>query len=185
MTERTEREKMLAGELYKGFDPELVAERQRARRLMQRLNTTLDNDARLPILAELLGRVGENLWIEPPFYVDYGSNIVMGDNVFLNFNCVFLDCNTITIGSNVQIAPLVQLYTATHPTDPAKRLAGDEFALPITIGDNVWIGGGAIIGPGVTIGENTTIGAGSVVTKDIPANVVAVGNPCRVVKKII
>ncbi len=185
MSERTEREKMLSGELYLGFDAELVAERQRARRLIQQFNGMLENDDRLQILQQLLGRAGKGLWIEPPFYVDYGSNIYMGDGVFLNVDCVLLDCNTITIGNNVQIAPKVQLYTATHPTNPVRRLAGEEYALPIVIGDNVWLGGGVIIGPGVTIGENTTIGAGSVVMKDIPANVVAVGNPCRIVKKII
>lgn len=185
MDARTERDKMLAGEMYQGFDPELVAERQRARRLIQQFNGLIDNDARLPILQQLLGRAGQGLWIEPPFYVDYGSNIYMGAGVFLNIDCVLLDCNTITIGNHVQIAPKVQLYTATHPTDPSRRLAGEEYALPIVIGDNVWLGGGVIVGPGVTIGANTTIGAGSVVTKDIPANAVAVGNPCRVVKKII
>lgn len=186
MSERTEKQKMLADELYLASDPELVRARLRARRLTRHFNQSSEEDPerRRAILAELLGAVGPDAWIEPPFYCDYGSYIYLGRNVFMNFNCVLLDCNTIHIGDNTQLGPAVQVYTAYHPTGPADRLSGRELAAPVRIGDNVWIGGGAIICQGVSIGDNTTIGAGSVVTHDIPANVVAVGNPCRVLRHV-
>ncbi len=135
------------------------------------------------LLGELLGRLGDDAWIEPPFHCDYGWNVSLGAGAYLNFGCVILDCNPVRIGANVLLGPYVQVYAAFHPTDPALRRTGRELAAPVTIGDNAWIGGGAIICPGVTIGEHTTIGAGSVVTRDIPAGVVAVGNPCRVLRE--
>lgn len=183
--EQTEREKMLAGELYLPSDPELVAASRRAIHLLRSYNHTLPEDqARQQILRELLGQVGENPQIVPPFHCDYGSHIFLGDRFYMNYGGVILDCNTVHIGDDVLCAPYVQIYTAYHPTDPQVRLTGRELAAPIRIGNNVWIGGGAIICPGVTIGDHTTIGAGSVVTKDIPANVVAVGNPCRVLRSV-
>jgi maltose O-acetyltransferase len=136
-------------------------------------------------LQELLGAVGEKPVITPPFHCDYGSNIFLGDRVYMNYGCVILDCNTVHIGDDTMFAPYVQVYAAYHPIDPTVRLSGRELAAPIRIGKNVWVGGGVIICPGVTIGDNTTIGAGSVVTKDIPANVVAVGNPCRVLRSAV
>lgn len=184
----TEREKMLAGELYLANDPDLAARRARARGLVREFNalpyTGEGDQQRQRVLKELLGRVGEKACIESPFYCDYGENIELGDNVFLNFNCLLLDCALIRIGNNVMAGPSVQFYAAYHPLNARERIAGPELAAPITVGDNVWLGGGAIICPGVTIGDNTTIGAGSVVTKDIPAGVLAVGNPCRVVRTL-
>lgn len=181
---KTEKQKMLSGELYLASDPELVAERQRASRLTRLYNSTTEEELerRSHLLQELFGRVGDNAQILPPFYCDYGNNICAGNNLYMNYGCVILDCNTVHFGDNVLCAPSVQIYTACHPTDPAERLMGQELAAPVRIGNNVWIGGGAIVCPGVTIGENTTIGAGSVVVKDIPANVVAAGNPCRVIR---
>ncbi|PZV11884.1 MAG: maltose acetyltransferase [Leptolyngbya sp.] len=184
--EKTEKQKMLAGELYLATDPELAAENKRASHLLrQYAQTTLEEpELRQQILQDLFGRVGKTVSIVPPFYCDYGGNIFIGDRFYMNYGGVILDCNTVHIGNDVLCAPYVQIYTATHPTDPTVRLTGQELAAPITIGNTVWIGGGAIICPGVTIGDNTTIGAGSVVTKDIPANVIAVGNPCRVIKTV-
>lgn len=182
----TERDKMLRGDLYLGFDPELVAARSRARRLFYRYNAT-DPDAReerAEILRDLLGYVGQDVWVEPPFYCDYGSQIMLEDGVYLNMNCVLLDCAAIHIGAQTFLATNVQLLTATHPVNAAERTAGPEYALPITIGARCWLGGGVIVCPGVTIGADTTIGAGSVVVKDIPAGVLAVGNPCRVVRSL-
>jgi maltose O-acetyltransferase len=186
MDNKTEKEKMLAGDPYLASDPELVAARNRARRLMREINQTVGEevDQRRALLAELLGEMGEGVYIEPPFYCDYGSNLYMADRVYLNFNCVILDCNVVRIGENTMFGPAVQIYAATHPLDAAARIAGPELAFPVTIGRNVWVGGGAIIGPGVTIGDNSTIGAGSVVVKDIPANVFAAGNPCRVIREL-
>lgn len=186
MAARTEREKMLAGELYRASDPELVAARARARRLMRLINHGAEDDParRAALLRELFGAAGAGLSIEPPFYCDYGSHIYAGDRVYMNFGCVVLDCATVTLGDDLQCGPYVQLLTATHPTDAAARVAGPELAAPITIGAHVWLGGGVIVCPGVSIGENTTIGAGSVVTSDMPANVVAVGNPCRVLRQL-
>ena len=175
---------MVAGEPYLASDPELVEGRFRARRLTGVYNTIPSDELerRQELLAELLGGVGERVWIEAPFFCDYGWNITLGDGVFMNFNCVVLDCAPVTIGELTMLAPAVQLSAATHPVDPREREAGLEYALPITIGRNVWIGSGAIVGPGVTIGDDTVIGAGSVVVKDIPSGVVAVGNPCRVIR---
>lgn len=183
---KTEKQRMLAGELYLAADPELVAGSQRAMRLLHQYNqTTVDErEKRTEILQELFERVGKSPVITPPFHCDYGSNIYVGDRFYMNYGCIILDCNTVHIGHDVMCAPYVQIYTAYHPTDPTVRLTGRELASPIRIGNNVWIGGGAIVCPGVTIGDNTTIGAGSVVTKDIPANVVAVGNPCRVLRHL-
>lgn len=184
--EKTEKQKMLAGELYLATDPELVRDRLRARHLTRDYNATQPeaSEQRVAIIRQLFGTVGPHVEIEPPFYCDYGSNIHAGDRLFMNFGCVILDCNRVEIGDNLLCGPYVQIYTASHPTDPQIRRLGQEFASPIRIGNDVWIGGGSIIGPGVTIGDNTTIGAGSVVVKDIPANVVAVGNPCRVIRTI-
>jgi maltose O-acetyltransferase len=180
----TEKQKMLSGELYDGFDAELLQERSCTRRLLALYNATAteDRDRRAELLRELLGTTGDGVWIEPPFQCDYGSNIHLGNGVFMNFNCVILDCHEVRIGDRTLIAPAVQIYAGFHPTDPEVRKTGREFAAPVHIGSNVWIGGGAMVCPGVTIGDNTTIGAGSVVLKDVPANVIAAGNPCRVIR---
>ena len=188
---RTEKQKMLAGEHYDSRDPELLARHHLARRLLRRFADaeSADPSARSEVLVRLLGRLGRNVWIEPPFFCDYGENILIGDDVFVNYNCVLLDDNLIEIGNGVLIGPAVQIYTATHPLAADERiLTGADgrttgyltSSKPVRIGDRAWIGGGAIILPGVEIGANTTIGAGSVVTKSIPANSFAVGNPCRV-----
>lgn len=184
--ERSEKDKMLAGELYRPVDAELVADHRRATHLTRLYNATTEDetDLRTEILKDLFGAVGANPQIVPPFYCDYGSNIAVGDQFYMNYGCVILDCNRVEIGDNVMCAPYVQIYTAHHPIDAATRISGVELASPVRIGNNVWIGGGAIVCPGVTIGDNTTIGAGSVVVKDIPANVVAVGNPCRVIRTL-
>jgi maltose O-acetyltransferase len=184
--EKTEKQKMLAGELYRASDFELVAERQRARRLTRLYNSTTEQELerRSQILQELFGAAGATIEIEPPFYCDYGSNIYAGDGFYMNFGCVILDCAPVHIGEKVLCGPAVQICTATHPTDPEVRLSGLELAAPVQIGNNVWIGGGAIICPGVTIGDGSTIGAGSVVVKDIPAGVVAAGNPCRIIRQV-
>ena len=186
MNQKTEREKMLAGELYWALDPELSEMHARALDLMYAFNHSQPRETakQKQILRELFGQIGETFSITPPFYCDYGCHIFAGENLYINADCTILDCGEVHIGDNVLIATKVQLYAAYHPTDPAERLSGKELAAPIRIGNNVWIGGGVIVCPGVTIGENTTIGAGSVVTKDIPANVVAVGNPCRVIKAL-
>jgi len=182
----TEKEKMLAGELYLAADEELLAERRKARHFTRLYNATIETEdaQRRAILSQLFGVIGDSISIEPPFQCDYGSNIFVGNNFYANFGCILLDCARIEIGDNVLLAPNVQLYTAHHPTDPQLRLTGKELASPITIGHNVWLGGGVIVCPNVRIGDNTTIGAGSVVTKDIPANVIAVGNPCRVLRHL-
>lgn len=175
---------MLAGDPYVANDPELRALSQRAMRLTEQYNRTSIDDAeeRRRILDELLGSVGDEVEIRPPFYCDYGSNIRIGARTFVNFHFVALDVTSITIGEDVQIGPNVQLLTPTHPIDPEPRRAKIEGGKPIAIGDNVWLGGGVIVCPGVTIGENTVVGAGAVVTRDLPPNVVAVGNPARVIR---
>jgi maltose O-acetyltransferase len=185
-SERTEREKMLAGELYVAADPALTQERRRARRLTRLYNATTEEEPerRLELLRELLGHAGAGITIEPPFHCDYGTYISIGDGFFMNFGGVILDCNYVRIGDNVQCGPNVQICAATHPLEAAQRTLGPELGAPITIGDNVWLGAGAIILAGVTIGANTTIGAGSVVNRDIPANVLAAGNPCRVIREL-
>ncbi len=180
----TEKEKMLAGEMYDAMDSQLVAERRRARELCKAINDSHDEERELRgrIIVELLGSVGDGVWIEPPFYCDYGTNIVLGSNVYFNFNCVILDPASVTIGDNAMFGPAVQIYTANHPINASKRRMGAEFAQPIEIGSDVWVGGGAIILPGVHIGARSVIGAGSVVTRDIPEDVFAAGNPCRVIR---
>ena len=183
---KTEREKMLAGELYLSTDPELAAENLRAAVLLRQYRETIEGDweTRTQILQTLFGTVGADPRIIPPFHCDYGSHIHIGDRFYMNYGGVILDCNQVQIGDDVLCAPYVQIYAAHHPIDPTVRLTGRELSSPVRIGNNVWIGGGAIVCPGVTIGDNTTIGAGSVVTRDIPANVVAAGNPCRVLRSI-
>jgi maltose O-acetyltransferase len=182
---RSERDRMLAGELYDPMDPELVRARDRARDLCQDLNATREGHIleRRRILKELFGAGGETVWMQPPFYCDYGSNILLGDRVFFNFNCVVLDVCLVTIGDYTQFGPAVQVYTATHPMNAHLRRK-QEFAKPIAIGSDVWVGGGAIICPGVRIGSRSVIGAGSVVTRDVPDGVFAAGNPCRVIREI-
>jgi maltose O-acetyltransferase len=184
MDPATQMQRMLAGELYFAGDAELAAARRRARVLCRRYNDSEPDqrEGRASILAELLGACGSRVEIEPPFFCDYGFNIRLGSGVFLNFNCVLLDCHRITLGDNVLLGPGVHIYAATHPTDPRVRATGQELALPVTIGSNVWLGGGVIVCPGVEIGDDCVIGAGSVVTRSIPAGSVAVGNPCRVVR---
>jgi len=186
VTESTEKEKMRACELYNAADPELVADRLHAQHLLYQFNGSRPDAAeeRLELLFELIAYFGRGSVIQPSFRCDYGYNLLIGRNVFINFDCVFLDCNRITIGDDVQIGPAVQIYTAQHPTEAETRRSGLEFALPVTVGDNVWIGGGAILCPGVTIGADTVIGAGSVVTRDLPPGVIAVGNPCRVLRSV-
>jgi maltose O-acetyltransferase len=181
-----EKEKMVGGELYDATDRRLMQERRRARELLKVLNDSQDEqqELRRGVLRELLGATGERIWIEPPFYCDYGSNIYLGSAVFFNFNCVILDPARVDIGDNVLFGPAVQIYTATHPIDAATRRTGKELAKPIRIGSDVWIGGAAIIGPGVTVGARSVIGAGSVVTRDVPPDVFAAGNPCRVIRQL-
>ncbi len=182
----SEKEKMLRGEGYIASDKELVKDRKNARKLTRMYNqTTEDEDKkRSEILKNLLGTIGNNIFIEPNFRCDYGYNIHLGENFFANFDCIMLDICKINIGDNVMFGPGVHIYTAYHPIDSTSRISGIEYGSPVNIGDNVWIGGKTIINPGVNIGENTVIGSGSVVVKDIPANCVAVGNPCKVIKKI-
>jgi maltose O-acetyltransferase len=182
---RTELQKMLAGELYDASDTVLVEMRVEARVLLARFNGLMAGAVgeRKLVLEQLLGRCS-SIDIQPPFYCDYGRHLLTGANCFMNFNCVILDCSWVRIGDNVQLGPAVQVYTAYHPLVAAERIKGPELASPVGIGDNVWIGGGAIICPGVTIGNDTTIGAGSVVTRSIPDGVFAAGNPCRVIRKI-
>lgn len=191
----TEREKMLAGELYDCGDPELLDRWHKAKDLIRKYNQTASNDLneKEKILTELLGKKGKNLWITPPFFADYGYHIFFGNNCEVNMNCTFLDDNRIVIGDNALIAPNVQIYTAFHPTNAKDRFGEQkddgsfEFCktktAPVIIGDNVWIGGGAIIMPGVKIGNNVVIGAGSIVTKDIPDNKIAYGAPCRIIRE--
>jgi maltose O-acetyltransferase len=183
---RSEKDKMLSGELYNPFDPKLCVERREARLLVKRLNDTGDDqvEERKRLIEKLLPSAGEGAWIEPPFFCDYGSNITLGQDVFFNFNCVVLDVAPVRIGSRVLFGPAVQVYAATHPLYAADRRAKREIGARIEIGDDVWIGGGVVICPGVCIGARSAVGAGSVVTKDIPEDVVAAGNPCRVLRKI-
>ncbi len=178
----TEKQKMLAGELYLAGDPELVADAARAKTWMVRYNAMLASPPpeRRAVLRELFGAVGEDVVVRPPFHCDYGYNICLGRGVFLNFNCVILDICTVTIGDLTQIGPGVQILSADHPRDPAARREMLEFGRPVTIGANVWIGGGAIIVPGVTIGDDAIIGAGSVVTRNVPAGATVASNPARV-----
>lgn len=182
---RSEREKMLAGELYDPLDPELVRGRERARDLCQDLNATREaqQDERRRILRELFGAGGDDVWMQPPFFCDYGSNILLGKKCFFNFNCVVLDVCQVRVGDYTLFGPAVQVYTATHPLNAELRRK-QEFGKPVVIGSDVWVGGGAIICPGVTIGSRCVIGAGSVVTRNIPDGVFAAGNPCRVIRAV-
>jgi maltose O-acetyltransferase len=181
----TELEKMLAGELYDPMDPALARAREKARDLCKALNGTRDaqTDERRYLLKQLMGKGGDTVWMQPPFYCDYGFNILLGERVFFNFNCVLLDVCRVTIGDYTQLGPSVQVYTATHPMNADLRRK-QEFGKPVEIGSDVWIGGGAIICPGVRIGSRSVIGAGSVVTRDVPDGVFAAGNPCRVIRQI-
>ena len=176
---------MTAGEMYDPLDPELVAGRERARDLCQALNATREaqQDDRRRILAELFRTGGDSVWMQPPFFCDYGANIELGERVFFNFNCIVLDVCPVRIGSFTLFGPSVQILTPMHPMNPEQR-RHEEFGKPVTIGDDVWVGGGAIILPGVTIGSRSVIGAGSIVTRDIPEGVFAAGNPCRVIRAV-
>ena len=186
----TEKEKMLSGQTYYARDPELIKLHKNCRKLLNKLNSiTSDNfETRLTILENLLGKVDDGVWIESPFYCDYGTNISIGKNTFINFNCVFIDNNKIEIGSNVLIGPGAHFYTPSHPLKHNERIKPNgqyvTTALPIKVGNNVWIGGNSSICQGVTIGSNSTIGAGSLVLNDIPDGVLAYGNPCKVIKKL-
>jgi maltose O-acetyltransferase len=184
---QTEKDRMLAGELYNPLDNELVQERLKARLLLKKLNDSREDETeeRLSILEELIPGAGAGLWLQPPFYCDYGSNIKIGEKVFFNFNCVILDVAEVVIGSRTMFGPNVQIYAATHPMNHSERASGLEYGKPITIGDDVWVGGSAVICPGVNIGDRSIIGAGSVVTRDIPADVFAGGNPCRVIRSLV
>lgn len=181
----TEKEKMLSGAPYQAWDAELTKDRKHAKRLCFEFNHALpEEDAKRAAILQELFQTTESPYMEPNFFCDYGYNIKVGKNFYANHNCTILDVNTVTIGDNVMFAPCVQIYTATHPIEAKPRVDGIEMGYPIVIGDNTWIGGGSIVCPGVTIGKNVVIGAGSVVNKDIPDNVVAVGNPCRVIREI-
>ena len=183
---RSNRERMLAGDLYVADDPESARLAQRAVRLADAYHRAAveDEAAARPLLEELLGSLGEDAFVKPPLFVDYGENIRIGARTFVNYNLTALDVAAVTIGEDCQIGPNVQLLTPTHPVEPGPRRDRLEAALPITIGDNVWLGGGVIVCPGVSIGDDSVIGAGSVVTRDVPAGVVAVGNPARVVRSV-
>lgn len=184
MAVKTEKEKMLAGENYNCLDPDLAAERQQTQALLRRYNLTEVALERQSLLQQLLGHIGQNSIIEPPFYCSYGQNIYLGDHTYLNFLCTILDNNTVQIGNHVMIGPSVQIYTAAHPLQAETRVQGWEIAKPIVIEDNVWVGGGAILLPGIIIGRNAVVGAGAVVTRNVLPNTVVVGNPARVIKAI-
>lgn len=177
---------MLAGLPYKAFGEELFQERQYAKDLVYQLNALHPRlvDERNQLIRQLFGNVGNKFFVEPPFRCDYGYNISIGENFYANYNCVILDCARVDIGSNVLFAPGVSIFTAGHPIHFTPRNEEIEYAFPVAIGDNVWVGGNVVINPGVNIGHNTVIGSGSVVTKDIPANVIAAGNPCKVIREI-
>ncbi|MED4036300.1 sugar O-acetyltransferase [Niallia taxi] len=183
---KTEKEKMLAGEMYNPADPLLAEERNKSRQMVRLYNQTLETEGekRTKILKELLGSTGENIYMEPNIRFDYGGNIYVGENFYANFDCTILDVCEVRFGDNCMLAPGVQIYSATHPLNAADRNSGREYGKPITIGNNVWIGGSAIINPGVTIGDNAVIASGSVVVKDVPDNVVVGGNPARIIKHI-
>jgi maltose O-acetyltransferase len=182
---RSERTKMLAGEMYDPFDPELVAGRMRARRLCRELNATDDADetGRRAILEQIFGAGGDTVWMQPPFFCDYGTNITLGQRVFFNFNCIVLDVCPVRIGEFTQFGPGAQVLTAMHPMDAARRRL-EEYGKPVEIGSDVWVGAGALILPGVRVGSRAVIGAGSVVTRDVPEGMFAVGNPCRVIRPV-
>jgi len=182
----TEKERMLSGHMYNPSDPELISERKRARELLQAFNTSRADEMkkRNELLGQLIPEHQKGLYIEPPFYCDYGYNLKPGKDVYMNFNCCILDVMPVHIGDRVMIAPAVQIYTATHPLKAAARNSGKEYAKPVSIGNDVWIGGGAIICPGVQIGNGAVIGAGAVVTSSVPDNVLVAGNPARIIKRI-
>ena len=177
---------MLAGELYDPLDEQLSRERMEARLLLKSFNESREEEIenRTAVLKKLIPNAGEGLWLQPPFYCDYGSNIKVGKKVFFNFNCVVLDVMQVIIGSRTMFGPNVQIYTATHPVNHKERASGLEFGKPVVIGEDVWIGGSTVICPGASIGDRTVIGAGSVVTKNIPSDVFAAGNPCRVIREL-
>jgi maltose O-acetyltransferase len=183
---KTEKEKMVAGEMYNPADPVLVKDREEARRKVRIYNQTLETEGekRTQLLKELLGSTGDAVFMEPNIRFDYGYNTHVGENFYANFDCTILDVSEVRFGDNCMLAPGVQIYTATHPLHPTERNSGREYAKPITFGNNVWIGGGAIINPGVTVGDNVVIASGAVVTKDVPDNVVVGGNPAKVIKRI-
>ncbi|WP_041139346.1 sugar O-acetyltransferase [Beduini massiliensis] len=180
------KERLLAGKLYKSEGEEIAQMKRHGRRLSYLFNQTApdENEKREQIIRELFGTAGKHIYVKAPFYCSHGSNISVGDNCFINFDCIFLDLNTITLGHNVMIGPRVSIYTASHPIDLDVRKSGLEYALPVTIENDVWIAGSVTINPGVTIGEGTIIGSGSVVTKSIPPMVIAAGNPCKVIRQI-
>lgn len=182
----TEKEKMLKGELYYSSDESLVQERALCKQYIFEYNNIhpLDKEKRQEILYKILGKIGDNVYIKSPFYCDYGKNIEIGNDFYANINCTILDCANVIIGNNVFFGPNVSLFTAGHPIDFKVRNTGLEFAKPITIGNNVWIGGNTVVNPGITIGNNVVIGAGSIITKNIPDNTMAFGNPCKIHKKI-
>jgi maltose O-acetyltransferase len=181
-----QRDRMLRGDLYQAGDPELTTGRHRCATFLERLNGlgNADRDARLEILRELLGSIGEETTIMSPFQCDYGDQITFGARCFMNFGATILDGAAVTIGDDVQFGPGVQLLTATHPVDASERAAGWEYARPIVIGNGAWLGGGAIVAPGITVGERTVVGAGAVVVRNLPSDVVAVGNPARVIREL-
>jgi maltose O-acetyltransferase len=186
MTAESQKDRMLAGKPYRADDPELVSAHQRAQSLLERFNQlpATDETERHKVLTELLGPLGHGAVIKPSFRCDYGFNITLGARTFINYEAVFLDCNRISIGADVQMGPGVHIYTATHPLDAATRISGLESAYPVIIGNAVWLGGRTVVCPGVTIGAGTVVGAGSIVVKDLPPGVLAVGNPCRVVRTL-
>jgi maltose O-acetyltransferase len=184
MPERTEKEKMLAGEKYNCLDPDLDIERQKVKEHLWLYNRTEFLSKRKPVLRQLLGQLGQNSIVEPPFYCVYGQNIYIGDYSFLNLGCTILDCNKVKIGNHVMIGPNVQIYTAAHELLAEERIQGLEVAKPVVIEDRVWIGGGAILLPGVSIGHNAVVGAGAVVSRSVPVNTIVVGNPARVIREI-
>jgi maltose O-acetyltransferase len=185
-TVNPEKRKMLDGDLYDATTPELVAEREAARRLTDRYNrtTAVDRDARRSLLDDLFGSTGENVRVEPPFRCDYGYNVHAGDDFYANFGCVVLDVCRVAFGDRCLLGPGVHVYAATHPVDPAERAAGLEYGEPVSVGDDVWIGGRAVVNPGVSIGDNAVVGSGAVVARDVPANAVVRGNPAEVVREV-
>lgn len=182
-TAMTEKEKMRAGELYDASDSVLVTERARARRMIAVFNAS-NTDDRCDILKHLFGKTGDRLYVEPTFHCDYGYNISVGENFYANFDCIMLDVCRVSIGDNCLLGPRVCIFTATHPVDPQLRRSGLEYGKPVSIGDNVWIGGNAVINPGVTLGNNVVVASGAVVVKDVPDNAVVGGNPARILKHI-
>jgi len=183
---KSEKQKMLDGELYEPWDLELVKERERARYLTRMFNQTLESehDERVQAIKNLFGSTGEKVYLEPNFRCDYGYNIHVGENFFANFDCVILDVCEVRFGDHCMLGPGVHIYTATHPVNPFERIKGPEFGKPVTIGHHAWIGGGAIINPGVTIGDNVIVASGAVITKDVPSNTIVGGNLARVIKEI-